>query len=523
MEREAEAPVVAAAAAGDGEARQLLLAAHLPLVYNVVGRALRGHTDVDDVVQETMLRALNGLDGLRDPEAFRSWLMAIAMNQVRRHRSAGARPPADALERVREVADPAADFVELTIWRLGLSGQRREVAEATRWLDADDRELLALWWLEAAGEITRRELAGALEIAPRHAAVRVQRMKEQLEAGRLVVRSLAAVPGCAGLQPLTALWDGGPSALWRKRIARHARDCATCAGRSGDLVPAEGLLARLSLVPLPLSLSAPDALDAHATASTGLVAASPPPPVSPGGAPPPPVSPGGAPPPPTARRPGPRTAGAVAAVVVAAAAVALWPWGAAEAPSAPAPGGARPQQSASASVSVSVRPPQEPSADATPSGTAPTRAPEPPPPTTPTPAPPATRAPAPAPAGIEQQVTDLVNARRARSGCPPVRPDPKLHAAAQRHADDMSARGYFAHTGPGGADPGARITAAGYAWSAWAENIHRGPTTVDATVAGWMSDTAHRNNILDCRFTHMGIGRSSGPGGPWWTQDFAAR
>ena len=34
-----------------------------------------------------------------------------------------------------EVADPAADFVELTIVRLGLSGQRAETAQATRWLD----------------------------------------------------------------------------------------------------------------------------------------------------------------------------------------------------------------------------------------------------------------------------------------------------------------------------------------------------------------------------------------------------
>src|SRR6266568_3772912 len=50
-----------------------------------------------------------------------------------------------------DIADPRMDFVELTIVRLGLSGQRREVAEATRWLDDDDRELLALWWLEAGG------------------------------------------------------------------------------------------------------------------------------------------------------------------------------------------------------------------------------------------------------------------------------------------------------------------------------------------------------------------------------------
>jgi hypothetical protein len=34
-----------------------LVAGYLPLVYNIVGRALAGHSDVDDVVQETMPRS----------------------------------------------------------------------------------------------------------------------------------------------------------------------------------------------------------------------------------------------------------------------------------------------------------------------------------------------------------------------------------------------------------------------------------------------------------------------------------
>ena len=45
----------------------------------------------------------------------------------------------------------APDFADQTIERLGLSGQRLETAEATRWLDDEDRPVLALWWQEAAG------------------------------------------------------------------------------------------------------------------------------------------------------------------------------------------------------------------------------------------------------------------------------------------------------------------------------------------------------------------------------------
>ncbi|MDG4863904.1 sigma-70 family RNA polymerase sigma factor, partial [Streptomyces sp. T-3] len=247
--------LVTAACRGDQQAQDDLIAAYLPLVYNIVGRALNGHADADDVVQETMLRALRGLGSLDDPASFRSWLVAIAMNQIRNHwHVRNAAPAAPGLQDSYDVADPGADFVDLTIVRLGLAGQRREVAEATRWLDDDDRALLSLWWLEAAGELSRAEVAAALELSTRHTAVRVQRMKAQLETARLIVRALTAVPRCGFLDQVTGVWDGAPSALWRKRIARHVRECADCARYEAGLVPAEGLLVGLGLVPVAAGL-----------------------------------------------------------------------------------------------------------------------------------------------------------------------------------------------------------------------------------------------------------------------------
>ncbi|WP_370079588.1 RNA polymerase sigma factor [Streptacidiphilus sp. MAP12-16] len=250
---------MSAAQAGDERARDRIVAAYLPLVYNVVGRALEGHADVDDVVQETMLGVCRGLPQLREPERLRSWVVAIALNKVRTSRgqqwSARPRP----LDDLAGDADPGADFEGLTILRLGLSGQRRETVEATRWLGSEDRELLSLWWLEAAGRLTREELATALDLEPQHAAVRVQRVKTQLETARTVVRALAADPRCAELAVAASAWDGRPAALWRKRLARHVRDCSRCLANAADLVPAEQLLVGLALVPLPAAppLSAP--------------------------------------------------------------------------------------------------------------------------------------------------------------------------------------------------------------------------------------------------------------------------
>src|SRR3954447_7768048 len=243
---------VIAARDGDPAAGDRLVGGSLPLVYTIVGRALDGHADVDDVVQDTMLRVLRNLGDLREPESFRSWLVAITVRQVReRYRVRRSAPDVLLPDDVR---DPGADFTDLAITRLELSGQRRETAEATRWLDDDNRELLSLWWLEASGELTRDEIVAAVGVTRQHAAVRVQRMKGQLETARVVVRALAASPPCPDLRLVTADWDGRPSALWRKRIARHTRDCRYCSPAWSGLVAAERLLAGTALVPVPHSL-----------------------------------------------------------------------------------------------------------------------------------------------------------------------------------------------------------------------------------------------------------------------------
>ncbi|MEI7030470.1 sigma-70 family RNA polymerase sigma factor [Streptomyces pratensis] len=538
--------LVAAARRGDQQAKDRLVAAYLPLLYNVVGRALEGHADVDDVVQETVLRMLRSLPGLRDPERFRSWLVAIAMNEIRRHwreQQTGA-VPAARLDDAYELPDPRADFVELTILELGLTGQRRQVAEATRWLDADDRALLSLWWLETAGHLSRTEVAAALELSPQHTAVRVQRMKARLEAARVVVGALAAEPPCVLLADVVAEWDGVPSALWRKRLDRHARECTVCSGHGSGLVPAEGLLVGLALVPVAAVGAgvAPELLDTaarlrapgqaseaagagraerrrgqarrrrrnSAVAAVAAVAV-----LGAGGAAVHLYTDEGA-----------RDAAAVSADAPAPRATPAVDSSAAPAPSvsttSPAP--ASPTASTTPSPSVSRTPPAKPERAASPlpgpSSAVPPRPPKPAPPALA--APPAPAAPA-APAGVVGEVTALVNAERAKEGCRPVRVNDLLSTAAQRHSEDMANRDYFSHTSPDGTDPGDRITAAGYRWSTYGENIAKGQQTPAAVMRGWMDSPGHRANILNCSFKEIGVGKQATDDGPIWTQKFGAR
>jgi len=242
-------------AARDGDRRALaeLLTEHLPLVYNIVGRALDGHPDVDDVVQETMLRAVQGMPSLREPGSFRSWLVAIAVRQIReRQRSQRITRSWEAAEPV----DPEADFVDDALVRARLAAERDTFREATRWLDGEDRRVLALWWQELLGGLSRAEVADTLGLTVAHTGVRIQRMRAHLDRARLILAAWRAVPRCAGLVAAARGWDGRAESRWVKRLHRHVRDCPQCLAVGRRLAPDDVVLARTGLLPVAAGLIA---------------------------------------------------------------------------------------------------------------------------------------------------------------------------------------------------------------------------------------------------------------------------
>ena len=272
--------LVAAARAGDRDAVAELATRYLPLVYSMVGRAADSDLDVDDIVQETMVRVVTGLAGLRDGGRFRSWVVTIALRQLTDARGVARQARLSRAGRLTELVerpDPASDFVGLAMLRQALTREQREVAEATRWLDPAYRDLLSLWWLEVGGHLTRAEVATAAGTSVPHVAVRIQRMREQLDTSRRVVSALRAKPGCPELDTVTAGWDREPDPLWRKRIARHQQTCTGCADRDRQLVPPERLLAGLPLlVPPtmhPTAATTADAATADAAATATATAA----------------------------------------------------------------------------------------------------------------------------------------------------------------------------------------------------------------------------------------------------------
>jgi uncharacterized protein YkwD len=99
---------------------------------------------------------------------------------------------------------------------------------------------------------------------------------------------------------------------------------------------------------------------------------------------------------------------------------------------------------------------------------------------------------------------------RRKAGLRPLAGDAALDRAAQRHAEDMLARSYFAHESPEGATVRQRADAAGYAWRTIGENIAEGQLSVDEVMASWMKSRPHRANLLHRPFTQLGAGLAFG-------------
>ncbi|HEX3557072.1 MAG TPA: CAP domain-containing protein [Thermoanaerobaculia bacterium] len=128
---------------------------------------------------------------------------------------------------------------------------------------------------------------------------------------------------------------------------------------------------------------------------------------------------------------------------------------------------------------------------------------------------------------VRADLLAAVNAERRRAGLPPLAANPKLDQAAQRHAEDMLARHYFAHESPEGHSVHDRAKDAGYDWRALGENIAEGQTSVAEVMSTWMHSPGHRRNILKPGFKELGaglaLGRSGGEYRTEWVQDFGTR
>jgi len=111
---------------------------------------------------------------------------------------------------------------------------------------------------------------------------------------------------------------------------------------------------------------------------------------------------------------------------------------------------------------------------------------------------------------ISSVLVDLTNEDREEENLGSLKVNPVLVAAAQAKAEDMAEKGYFAHNSPEGLTSWHWFTEAGYSFSYAGENLAVNFSDSEDVTQAWMDSPTHRANIMNGRFTEIGIATAVG-------------
>ncbi len=107
-------------------------------------------------------------------------------------------------------------------------------------------------------------------------------------------------------------------------------------------------------------------------------------------------------------------------------------------------------------------------------------------------------------------LTSLTNEEREVLNVPLLTSNELLNEAARLKAEDMAAKGYFAHTSPDGKTPWYWLSQVGYDFTAAGENLAVNFSESADVTDAWMDSPTHRANIVRKDFKEIGIGVASG-------------
>jgi uncharacterized protein YkwD len=114
------------------------------------------------------------------------------------------------------------------------------------------------------------------------------------------------------------------------------------------------------------------------------------------------------------------------------------------------------------------------------------------------------------PVDAEARMLALLNVARRESRLPELAGDAELRAVARAHTQDMIAGGFFGHVSPTTGRVDSRLQRAGVRVALSGENVAQSDTA-EAAHLSLMNSPAHRANMLDPKFTHVGIGVAARP------------
>ena len=180
---------------------EALLAPHMALVYGFALKLTGNRPDADDVVQESLYRALRGFDGFRRGTNFRAWLLRIVTNAFLQRREKEGRRAASPIDE-QAVPDPhgtgvGVDLEALFAFGWGAFADRLDEGLKFAFEELPEEFRVPILLTSLAG-LSHQEVATALHIPVGTVMSRLFRARQRLKA------SLQAFEQARGATPRRA-------------------------------------------------------------------------------------------------------------------------------------------------------------------------------------------------------------------------------------------------------------------------------------------------------------------------------
>jgi len=108
---------------------------------------------------------------------------------------------------------------------------------------------------------------------------------------------------------------------------------------------------------------------------------------------------------------------------------------------------------------------------------------------------------------LQSKIIEQTNLERQQNGdLPALKENSNLDDAAAAKANDILKNQYFEHISPTGVDPGKLVQSYGYEYIVAGENLILGNFSSEKEVVqDWMNSPGHRANILNNRYSEIGV------------------
>ncbi len=259
VETRTDRELVAAATGGDQQAFADLYDRYFDRVYDFVARMTRDRDEAADITQDTFIKAMHALGGLKEGASFKSWIFTIARNTAlnRLEKASRTRP--------LTFEDDDGEDVSMDVVDTDRFGDPAEAAEATAmgalvWEAAAglDPKQLSLLQLHLHQGLDSAEIAEVMGVTKNNGYVMLNRLKKAVEEaigayimlhdGRKYCGELDAALEERGIRQMT------PDV--RKMVQAHVAGCPQCEDRKRKMVSPLAVFGAFAPVAAPPALKA---------------------------------------------------------------------------------------------------------------------------------------------------------------------------------------------------------------------------------------------------------------------------